>query len=31
VDLMGASVDTDLWVRSLTLWRGERVTPGGSP
>jgi DNA-binding SARP family transcriptional activator len=35
INLYGASVDTDLWVRNLTLWRGERfdanATRGSSP
>ena len=29
IDLHGASVDTDLWIRSLNLWRGERFNRDG--
>jgi hypothetical protein len=33
INLYGASVDTDLWIRNLTLWRGERfdANPGQGP
>ena len=31
IRLFGASVDTDLWIRNLTLWRGERFDTNPTP